>query len=424
MRGLKQLVYVLLGLPVGLFGLAYVVFTIVAGSALSLTVVGLPLLGAAVRGARRLGALHHSLARRLIGMPGAAPAAPRSAAGFTDWVTIGLTDRAGWQAAAYLLLKAPIAVLTAAVTFLFYGYGFAALTYPAWWQLVPVQDGHAGLPLPGDVYLDTWPRVALVAVAGVALLLTAPFALRAVVAVDRLAIIALLGPGKLGPGKLGPGKLGPGKLRERVRELEETRAFAVQDAAAALRRIERDLHDGTQARLVALAMTIGAAKERLDRTGADPESRDLVGCAHREAKQALVEVRDLARGIHPPVLDNGLGAALVSLTERTPQPVELTVSLPRRPAPEMETIAYFCVSELLTNVARHSGAQAATVAVGQDGDTLRLRVRDEGRGGARARAGGGLAGLADRVRTVDGRLDVDSPVAGPTVVTVELPCGS
>ncbi|KUL41316.1 sensor histidine kinase [Actinoplanes awajinensis] len=407
MRGTKRLLYALVGLPLGLFGLAYVAVTIVAGSALALTVVGLPLLAAAVRGARLLGTLHHALAQRLLEMTAAGPVAPAAGTGFLDWVTIGLTDRAGWQAAVYLLIKAPIAVLTAAIALFFYGYGLAAATYPAWWRLIPPQEGHEGLQLPGDVFLDTWSRALMVAVVGAAMLLAAPRVLRTVLVLDRVAIAGLLGPGK---------------LRERVRELERSRAFAVQDAAAALRRIERDLHDGTQARLVTLAMKIGAAKEHLAQTDADPAARDLVSQAHQEAKAALVELRDVARGIHPPILDSGLDTALSTLAARSPIPVELTGALTRQPSAEVRLIAYFCVAELLTNVVKHSGARCATLDVEHRGDLLRLTVTDNGTGGARPRSG--LIGLADRVRTVDGRLDVDSPDGGPTVVTVELPCGS
>ncbi|BFU44290.1 sensor histidine kinase [Krasilnikovia sp. MM14-A1004] len=409
---LNRLLYVLLGLPLGLLGLAYTAVAVVAGSALSLTIVGLPLLGAGLRGARRLGGLHRALARRLLGVTTVGPAGARRSTGLTDWVRVGLTDRAGWRSALYLVLKAPIAVLSTAVAAVFYGYGLAALTYPAWWRVVPGTSDdagvpHAGLALPGDVFLDTWPRVLLTAGAGVALLLAAPWALRGVLMLDRLAITGLLAVGR---------------LRERVHELEQSRAFAVQDAAAALRRIERDLHDGAQARLVAVALNLGAAKEQLEQADADPLTRELVGSAHRDAKGALVELRDLVRGIHPPILDSGLDAALATLAARSPVQVELDVALARRPAPAVETIAYFCVSELLTNVAKHSTAGRAAVGVEQRDGILRIRVTDHGRGGAQPR--GGLAGLAERVRTVDGRLDISSPVGGPTVVTVELPCES
>ncbi len=413
MRSAKRLLYALVSLPLGLLGLVYVVFTILAGAALSLTVVGLPLLAAALHGARRLGVLHHAVARRLLGVTTAGPLGPSPVAvGVTGWVRAGLTDRAAWRSVAYLTLKAPIAVLSAVVAISFHGYGLAALTYPVWWRFIPAQSDrhgamHAGLPLPGDVFLDTWPRAFLAAAAGALLLLAAPWALRMVLALDRLTIALLLSPGR---------------MLERVRELEQSRAFAVRDSAEALRRIERDLHDGAQARLVALAMNLGAAKEQLEETGADPHARDLVVNAHRDAKAALVELRDLARGIHPPILDSGLDAALATLAARAPVPVDLTISLAGRPTAAVETIAYFCIAELLTNVAKHSRAARAAVDVAQRDEKLRLQVTDHGQGGVLPR--GGLAGLAERVRTVDGHLHIDSPTGGPTVVTVELPCTS
>jgi signal transduction histidine kinase len=213
----------------------------------------------------------------------------------------------------------------------------------------------------------------------------------------------------------------------RVRELEQSRARVVDDSAARLRRIERDLHDGAQAQMVAVAMKLGLAREKLggmvDKTGQADLKRvmELVDAAHCGAKEAITELRDLARGIHPPVLDQGLGAALTSLAQGSEVPVELAVDLPERPSASIETIAYFCAAELLTNVAKHSGARHATLEVVHVPGLLRVRVSDDGCGGACIEARGGLAGLAERVRTVDGRLQVSSPPHGPTVVTVELP---
>ena len=213
----------------------------------------------------------------------------------------------------------------------------------------------------------------------------------------------------------------------RVRELEQSRAHLVDDSAARLRRIERDLHDGAQAQMVAVAMKLGLAREKLGGTIAGTAQGDLeralelVDAAHRAAKEAITELRDLARGIHPPVLDHGLGAALATLAARSDVPVELVVDLPERPSAAIETIAYFCVAELLTNVAKHSGARHATLEVVHVPGLLRVRVSDDGAGGARLEACGGLAGLAERVRTVDGRLQISSPAGGPTMVAVELP---
>jgi signal transduction histidine kinase len=213
----------------------------------------------------------------------------------------------------------------------------------------------------------------------------------------------------------------------RVRELEQSRTHLVDDSAARLRQIERDLHDGAQAQMVAVTMKLGLAMKKLggmtDGTGQTDLDRvlDLVAAAHRGAKEAITELRDLAHGIHPPVLDQGLGMALSTLTARSDLHVELVVDLPERPSAAIETIAYFCAAELLTNVTKHSGARYATLEAVHLPGLLRVRVSDDGCGGARVEAGGGLAGLAERIKTVDGRLQLGSPPGGPTVVTVELP---
>jgi signal transduction histidine kinase len=216
-------------------------------------------------------------------------------------------------------------------------------------------------------------------------------------------------------------------LPRRVRELEQFRARIVDDSATTLRRIERDLHDGAQAQMVAVAMKLGLATKKLrgmtDGTGQTDLDQvlELVAAAHRGAKEAVAELRDLARGIHPPVLDQGLGIALTTLAARSDLPVELGIDLPERPSAAIETIAYFCAAELLANVTKHSGARHATLEAVHVPGLLRVRVSDDGHGGARVEARGGLAGLAERVGTVDGRLHLSSPPGGPSVVTVELP---
>jgi signal transduction histidine kinase len=191
-----------------------------------------------------------------------------------------------------------------------------------------------------------------------------------------------------------------------------------------LRRVERDLHDGAQIRLATLAMHLGMAREKLAGDPDPPDvtaARELVDAAHREAKDALAELRDLARGIHPPVLDNGLADALATIAASSAIPVELTSDIPERPTPAIETIAYFCAAELLANAAKHSSATTIRIrAAGRDGMLL-LSVSDDGTGGADPAGGSGLAGLAQRVRTVDGRLEITSPPGGPTRITAELP---
>jgi signal transduction histidine kinase len=213
----------------------------------------------------------------------------------------------------------------------------------------------------------------------------------------------------------------------RVRQLEHSRARAVDDAAEQLRRIERDLHDGAQAQLLAVAMKLALAQEKLAAAiGGDgpsdlPRVLELVVAAQNGATVAITELRDLARGIHPPVLDQGLGPALATLAARSHVPVDLTVDVPERPSAAIETIAYFCAAELLTNIAKHSDARHATLATVHAGGVLRVAVSDDGTGGARLDGRGGLSGLLERVGTVDGKLWISSPPGGPTSVTVELP---
>jgi signal transduction histidine kinase len=256
-------------------------------------------------------------------------------------------------------------------------------------------------------------------VTGVVLLFIAPWTMRLVVYLDRRMMHLLLGPDA---------------ASTRVKSLEESRSKTLDAATETLRRIERNLHDGTQAQLVALAMRLGQAKEKLERFDAEDRTADLeairrlVDEAHRGAKEAITDLRDLARGIHPPALDTGLDNALATLAARSPVPTEVTVSIHTRPSPAIEAICYFCAAELLANVAQHAQASRASLSCAQHGPWLRIVLRDNGRGGAAVNRVGssssGLAGLADRVGAVDGHLSIASPPGGPTAVTVDLPSHS
>ena len=441
-RAWTELGYCLLGLPLGAAGFAVIIVMMMVGAGLTGTlagtVLGLLILVAALRVATSIGGLHRRVAAALIGERVPAPPAFRPGRGVLGRLDARLRDGTGWRAVAYVLAKLPVSGLGGYAAALWLG-GLVSMTYPLWWEgfrthppgtrlsAVPVT-----MPLPfGLIHIATFSGTFLALGAGVAGVLVAPWLARAAVAADRWLMRGLLGPGA---------------LAQRVRDLEATRALAVDDSAARLRRLERDLHDGAQARLVALAMTLGMAREKLGGTVGDPDrARELVDRAHRNATEAIAELRDLARGIHPPVLDNGLETALATLAARSAVPVELVVDLPERPSPAIEDIAYFCAAELLTNVAKHSGARHATLEAIAVPGLLRLRVTDDGIGGAArgsgpaaggssgtdsgggtgsgssGRTGSGLAGLADRIRTVDGRLQISSPPGGPTTVTAELP---
>lgn len=213
-------------------------------------------------------------------------------------------------------------------------------------------------------------------------------------------------------------------LARRVEDLTASRDGAVDAADAERRRIERDLHDGAQQRLVSLALNLGLAKATL--TDLPPEAREVIDAAHREAKEAIEELNGLVRGLHPAVLDElGLDAALSGLAARAPLPVRLRVDLPQRVTPAVEAVAYFVVSEALTNVAKHAReATRADVAVTRLGGILRVVIADDGPGGADPARGSGLKGLAQRVRSVDGTFRMSSPAGGPTMMSVELPCPS
>ncbi|MFE9018384.1 sensor histidine kinase [Streptomyces sp. NPDC007808] len=211
------------------------------------------------------------------------------------------------------------------------------------------------------------------------------------------------------------------ELAERVRVLTETRRDAVDTSAAELRRIERDLHDGAQARLVAMGMDLGTIETLLDKDPA--KAKQLVAQARRSSVDALAELRDLVRGIHPPVLaERGLGDAVRALALRLPVPTEVTVELPGRAEAPVESAAYFAVSEVLTNAVKHAGADRIWADLHHTNGMLRVTVTDNGKGGAVIEAGSGLAGVERRLGTFDGVLAVSSPAGGPTMVTMEIPC--
>jgi signal transduction histidine kinase len=213
-------------------------------------------------------------------------------------------------------------------------------------------------------------------------------------------------------------------LRTRVRALETSRAGVVDAGDRERRRLERDLHDGAQQRLVALAMVLGRAQRRLG-DDSDPVVRSLLAEARTNAGEAITELRELARGLHPPVLtDHGLDAALAAVAARLPVPVAVDITALPRPRATIEAVAYFVACEALTNIAKHANATRAAVHIVRTGDTLCLEVRDDGVGGADPTLGSGLKGIAERVAGVDGTVSLDSPDGGPTTLRVVLPCAS
>ncbi|MEV8568599.1 sensor domain-containing protein [Streptomyces sp. NPDC051322] len=358
----KEIAHLLSNLPAAILGFVYVVFMVAVGSGLAVTVIGLPLLAAGLLGARQLGKLERARARALLGVrvEEPSPLAVRRDGNLLSRLWMSLKDPVGWRTVLYEFIRLPWGVLT------------FSLVMPSLFVLWPVL----------------------------------PYIARGLTNADRAMVRGLLSPSD--------------ELERRIAELESDRGVVVDTAAADLRRIERDLHDGAQARLVALAMGLGLAKEKLLE---DPDAAAvMVGEAHGEVKLALQELRDLARGIHPAVLtDRGLDAALSSIASRCTAPVKVNVDLTERPAQAIEGIAYFTVSELLQNISKHARARSASVEVWRSADRLLIQVHDDGQGGASLDAGTGMAGLADRLGAVDGLFVLDSPVGGPTTVTAELP---
>ncbi|MCX5204893.1 sensor domain-containing protein [Streptomyces sp. NBC_00237] len=402
--------YVLLGLPIAIVTFVVAVTTVSLGAGLLVTFVGIPVLAAGFLLLRAFGALERGRARVMLGLDVASPRPERGAKpGAMSWIGAVLKSGVSWRHLVYSIVHLPWAVFSFSVAVVFWTFGLMASAYPLYWWTISGRDGQRGIQLYADmghqIFLSNPAEIALTCAVGLVVLMACPWITRALVSVDRLAVASLLGASA---------------LDHRVTELESDRGVVVDTAAADLRRIERDLHDGAQARLVALAMDLGLAKEKLAQ---DPEAAaKMVDEAHGEVKVALQELRDLARGIHPAVLtDRGLDAALSAVASRCTVPVQVEVDLPARPAAAIEGIAYFTVSELLQNVSKHAQATRASVDVWETGGRLMLQVGDDGRGGADTTRGSGLAGLGERLDAVDGVLVVDSPVGGPTTITAELP---
>jgi len=333
---------------------------------------------------------------------------------------------ATWRQIAYHLLAILMGTFSFAVVVAVWSVGLAATPVFAYSRALP------------EVGIFDWhlhdPRVlAAITVAGILLLLMAPWVADGLAGFDAAAASALLGPSRVD------------ELSMRVDTLARSREGVVDAADAERRRIERDLHDGTQQRLVSLAMNLGMARSAV--ADAPEPARRAIEDAHEEAKRALTELRGFIRGLHPAVLDDrGLDAAISGIAARAPLPVQVRVTVDERCSPTIEAVAYFVVSEALTNVARHANATRAEIVVeqlpapgasqrslrseertlgaGTEGGAGKLRVivRDDGQGGASTAGGTGLRGLAQRVASVDGTLLIDSPVGGPTVVIAELPC--
>jgi signal transduction histidine kinase len=395
--------YLLLGLPAGVITFTVVVTGWATALGLAITLIGLPIALATIAVSRGMAHVERRRAALVLGRPVRARYRPPVTGRIPDRLRALFADRQTWKDLGWHLLLLPVGTLGASIAVIAWTWSIFCLTVPALFNFVPQATDFGGFEI------DNWGLAALVFAIGVLTLpVTAALVRGSAFATGALAC-TLLGPGTA-------------ELEERVEVLTETRAGVVDAAAAELQRIERDLHDGAQARLVALAMDLGMAEERFER---DPEgARELVEKARGEAKLALAELRDLARGMRPALLaERGLAEAVRALASRTSLPTTVAVEVGGPVAPAVESAAYFVVAEALTNAVKHSGATRLSVRVAREGDRVAVEVSDDGRGGVDP-DGNGLTGLRKRVEALDGTLRVASPAGGPTLLRAELPCAS
>jgi signal transduction histidine kinase len=396
--------YLLSGVPVGAFCLLVLLTGVAVGGVLTVVLVGVPVLVLLALSGVPAAALERRRLRLVDSGPALSPHRVPDEVGLLAWARTRVRERATWRELGFTLLLATVLWPLDALALVL------VLCVPAGLLATPLLMATAGEHREAKVLkvftVTSWPAATGTAMVGLVMLAAAGYAL-GIMAVAHAGLTRLL---------IAPEDPWPA---DRVTELARSRVRLVDAFEAERRRIERDLHDGAQQRLVALTMTLGLA--RLD---APPGAlAEQLALAHDQAGLALAELRELIRGIHPKVLtDYGLEAAVADVADRSVVPVEVTVRLPGRLPQAVEAAAYFVVCEALANVARHSGASRAEVTGRHSGGRLVVEVRDEGQGGADARRGSGLTGLADRVSVLDGRLALSSPPGGPTLLRVEIPC--
>jgi signal transduction histidine kinase len=401
----SDLTYQVSTLPASILAFTVVVSALSFAAAAIGIIIGLPLLLAIFAIVRWNARLERKRAAWAIGSP-VGEAYRRRQGNWLRRLRVVAGDPQSWKDLAWLTVVGTLGFVAAVVTITAWGTIAGLIMLPAWYWSLPNDGVDYGV-----LRADTL---------GEAFLFGTDLGLLAVPVVYVLVRWMSEGLRRLSKALLSPSR--EAALEARVGELAATRAGAVDAAAAELQRIERDLHDGAQARLVALALDLGLAEERFER---DPEgARELVGEAREEAKRALAELRDLARGMRPSLLaERGLGPALTALAARSPIPADVDLDVPEHLSQALENATWFVVSEALANAGKHSGAQRALVHVGRAGDRLVVEVVDDGKGGARE-DGDGLAGLRKRVEALDGTLAVTSPDGGPTSIRAELPCAS
>ncbi|MDR7280548.1 sensor histidine kinase [Catenuloplanes atrovinosus] len=406
--------YVLIGLPLGLIGFILTIVTVTLGAGLAVTVIGLPILAGGLYVARGFADLERLRLPAVLRAPYIRPAYRKAKEGSGLWgrVFAPILDTQSWLDFAHALLMLPIAAVAFAFTAVWWAGALAGVTYWAWDWALPYEPDNTDLPELLGLPDTGGSRIALYTVLGIFFLTTLPLVVRGAALLSAYTGRALL--------------TGMAQFQTRITTLEGQRRAAVSAEAHALRRLERDIHDGPQQRLVRLAMDLGRAQQQLE---SDPAAaRATLDEALAHTVDTLNELRALSRGIAPPVLaDRGLPSALAALAGRSTVPVELAVD-PELGTPAgrldavVENAAYFVVAEALANLNKHSNASEAWLTVAHAGGRLGISVLDNGAGGAHLAKGHGLAGLADRVQAAGGTLRIDSPMGGPTELRVDLPC--
>jgi signal transduction histidine kinase len=410
LRTWRETAYALSALPLGVLWFSLVVTFMATSLGLIITLVGLPLLALSLYLVRYAAIFERWWAKALLHVdvpaPPDRPVAPDAGWLRRLWNAIAQPPR--WRETAYLVLLLPQGIALFVVAIVLWSLAAAGVWRPLMEPFLPasshVEYGNGNVV---DTPLE-WAGVFLI---GLVALLAAPWVIRGLVALHVLLLRGLLGPTQA-------------ELARAAAQVAAERDAAISSAEHDRRQLERDLHDGAQARLVALAADLGRARQRLEQGGSSEEATQLVQEAHEEAKVVLREIRDLARGIHPAILsDRGLDAALSQLAARSALSVQVSCHVEGRLPEQVESAAYYLVSEALVNAARHGGGQHAAVLVSEQDGTLLVEVRDDGRGGADPSRGTGLSGLLDRVAALGGTLEIDSPPGGPTLLSAELPCG-
>jgi signal transduction histidine kinase len=391
---LEGSIYGVLGFPVGLIW--FIIYVPLVGTSIGLLPigVGIVLLSLTLRLAGVTAAIDRWLLAEVLEIDVQAPIRMPPTAGRSRLIFDPLKDTSYWRELIHGLLRFPLALTAFVVALVWWTIPILIIVSLSlrWWDL------------------NFW--TLLLYAAAFLVFILGPLIVHGITMLQITATRSLLGPSRR-------------DLTERVGLVEHKRDVSVETAESERRRIERDLHDGAQARLATVALDLGRAKRKLEQGGEPNDVAAIIDAAHEDAKAAIVELRDLARGIHPAVLtDRGLDAALSDVAARCTVPVHLDVRLSLRPAAHIESAAYFAVSELLANVSKHSKARNAWVTVRGDEEELRIDVSDDGLGGVDPSLGTGVSGLRERIASIDGILSVRSPLGSGTTTLIEIPMKS